>query len=111
VDVDEPADDEALPAGETAAEVVEEPVVEEPVVELPVEEPTPDTVLAGEVADAAAVPVAPEETVQAPVADELPEPAVVVAPQPVAQPVAEDAPAVARPRRRRAASRPAGPPA
>jgi ribonuclease E len=119
------ADDEVLPAGETAAEVVEEPavgpvaeepvvdlVVEEPVAEPTVEEPTPDTVLAAEVAEAVASPVAPEDTVEpAPVADELPQPAVVVAPQPVAQPVAEDAPPVARPRRRRAASRPAGPPA
>ncbi|WP_231851812.1 hypothetical protein [Modestobacter italicus] len=81
--------------------------VESPVV---AEEPTPDTVLAAALTGApespAAAPV--EETTAEPVAEAPP--AVVVAPQAVAEPVAEDAPPVARPRRRRAASRPAGPP-
>jgi ribonuclease E len=120
----EPAGDDVLPAGETAAEVVEAaepvveapvveaPVVEAPVVEAPAEELTPDTLLAAEIAGtpgdlAEDAPVAE----QAPVVDTQPEPAVVVAPEPIAQPVVEDAPPVARPRRRRAASRPAGPPA
>jgi ribonuclease E len=105
------AEDELLPAGETA-----------------VEEPTPDTVLAAQLADPssdapvetpaeepAETPVEAVDDVPVAVVDEVPvaepEPAVVVAPQPVAEPVAAEAPAVARPRRRRAASRPAGPPA
>ncbi|HEV7871611.1 MAG TPA: ribonuclease E/G, partial [Modestobacter sp.] len=135
-------EDEVLPASETAAEVaVEEPVVEsvteEPVTDEPVaeeavaepaavEQPTPDTVVAAELAGPSAdapadtVADAPAEALievpaagadEAPVAEAGPEPAVVVAPQPVAEPVTEDAPPVARPRRRRAASRPAGPPA
>ncbi|NEN51053.1 Rne/Rng family ribonuclease [Modestobacter muralis] len=47
----------------------------------------------------------------APVDDPRPAPAVVVSPFAVAEPVPADAPPVARPRRRRAATRPAGPPA
>nr|WP_246405984.1 Rne/Rng family ribonuclease [Modestobacter versicolor] len=157
------ADDEVLPAGETAVVVAEEPAaLQDPTVdtapvetapvaaaavEEPVERPTPDTLLAAEIAgtpgDLAESPVVDaaepvveavepaaevvEPVVEAPVepavaedlpvveqpsvADPQPAPAVVVAPQPVAEPVAEDAPPVARPRRRRAASRPAGPPA
>ncbi|QXG78072.1 Rne/Rng family ribonuclease [Modestobacter sp. L9-4] len=105
--------------------------------EQPVEHATPDTLLAAVVAETEAAseestePGAPpvdvesltsetllEETpaepagspVEAPAAA-LPEPTVVVSPFAVAEPVAADAPPVARPRRRRAASRPAGPPA
>jgi ribonuclease E len=138
-DADLAVDDEVLPAGETAVEVAadesgatgqpttdgpatEEPATEEPATEEPTtEEPTPDTVLAAEIAGtpgdlAEELPVA-EPVAVLPVPDERPEPvparapAVVVAPQPVAEPVAAEAPPVARPRRRRAASRPAGPPA
>ena len=98
--------DEVLPAGETAAEVVSEP---EP--ELPVELPTPDTVLAAEISGTPG-DLAEEPAVEAPAVEEsaVEAPAVVVAPAPVTEPVAADAPPVARPRRRRAASRPAGPP-
>ncbi|WP_246080811.1 Rne/Rng family ribonuclease [Modestobacter altitudinis] len=120
---------DVLLAGETVAEVAgsaeepaaapDEPAVAELVaVEAPVEEPTPDTVLAAEIAGTPGDPTAELPVAeQLPVAEEPPvaevqlEPAVVVAPQSVAEPVAEDAPPVARPRRRRAASRPAGPPA
>src|SRR3954469_23189647 len=122
------AEDDVLPAGETAAEVVEaaeapveapvveapvvEAPVEAPVVEAPVEEPTPDTVLAAEIAGTPGDLAEEGPVAEQPPAEEAqPEPAVVVAPEPVAQPVAEDTPPVARPRRRRAASRPAGPPA
>jgi ribonuclease E len=117
------AEDDVLPAMETAAEVVDvEPVVEpveadveagvvavveaEPApAEAPVaEQATPDTVLATEIAGP------PAEAAREPVAATLSEP-IVVAPAPVAEPVADQAPPVARPRRRRAASRPAGPPA
>jgi ribonuclease E len=130
---------EVLPAGETATEVVPEAVVPEAdvpdaalvVAEEPVqvEQPAPDTVPAAEVAGAP-VPVAAEAPVVAPQPEPVvgPEPVVaaepvvgpdavvaapvvVVAPAPVAEPVPADAPPVARPRRRRAASRPAGPPA
>ncbi|MCZ2814998.1 Rne/Rng family ribonuclease [Modestobacter sp. VKM Ac-2984] len=81
------------------------PVTGTPVTEAPAaEEPTPDSVLAAAVAP-------PAEPDVAAVAEDRSEPTVVVAPQPVAEPVAaQDVPA-ARPRRRRAASRPAGPPA
>jgi ribonuclease E len=100
------AEDGVVPAGETAAEVAPEEPAAEPVAEEPVtEEPTPDTVLAAEVAAVDGAPVAATE--ETPAVDGQPEPAVVVTPQPVA----EEAPPVVRPRRRRAASRPAGPPA
>ncbi|MCZ2847340.1 Rne/Rng family ribonuclease [Modestobacter sp. VKM Ac-2978] len=87
-----PADEEPLPAGETAVQVV-------------AEESTPDTVLAAAVAAPTAAPDVPAG------AAEQSEPTVVVAPEPVAEPVADQDVPVVRPRRRRAASRPAGPPA
>jgi len=117
------AADEVLPAGETAAEVVPEdptpadvpvqPVTTadpEPVaVPEPVAQPTPDQQPTAERSTPDTVLAA---GVTGPPADEAAaQPAVVVAPGPVAEPVAEGAPAVARPRRRRGASRPAGPPA
>ncbi|MCZ2804676.1 Rne/Rng family ribonuclease [Modestobacter sp. VKM Ac-2983] len=87
------------------APVTEAPTAEAPVSEAPAaEEPTPDSVLAAAVAP----PAEPEATAAA---EDRSGPTVVVAPQPVAEPAAvQDVPA-ARPRRRRAASRPAGPPA
>ncbi len=91
----------------------EQPEAEQQDVEVPAaaEQPTPDTVLAAALTGAPEAPVsAPvEEAAAEPVAEVAP--AVVVAPQAVAEPASEDAPPVARPRRRRAASRPAGPPA
>ncbi|MCZ2837014.1 Rne/Rng family ribonuclease [Modestobacter sp. VKM Ac-2985] len=68
------------------------------------EEPTPDSVLAAVVAP-------PAEPEAAAPAEDRSEPTVVVAPQPVAEPAAAPEVPAARPRRRRAASRPAGPPA
>ncbi|WP_206330643.1 Rne/Rng family ribonuclease [Modestobacter sp. KNN46-3] len=93
-----PADEEPLPAGETAVQVV----AEEP---TPAEESTPDTVLAAAVAAPTSAPDVPAA------AAERSEPTVAVAPGPVAEPVADQDVPVVRPRRRRAASRPAGPPA
>ncbi|WP_052091281.1 ribonuclease E/G [Modestobacter caceresii] len=93
-----PADEEPLPAGETAVQVV----AEEP---TPAEESTPDTVLAAAVAAPTSAPDVPAA------AAERSESTVAVAPEPVAEPVADQDVPVVRPRRRRAASRPAGPPA
>ncbi|MCZ2819660.1 Rne/Rng family ribonuclease [Modestobacter sp. VKM Ac-2977] len=93
-----PADEEPLPAGETAVQVVAEE-------STTVEESTPDTVLAAAVATPTAAPDVPAA------AAERSEPTVVGAPEPVAEPVADEDVPVVRPRRRRAASRPAGPPA
>ncbi|WP_246078717.1 Rne/Rng family ribonuclease [Modestobacter excelsi] len=113
-----PADEVVVDEAVADQPVVEQsdaevPDVEAPDVEVPAaaEQPTPDTVLAAALTGAPEAPVAApvEETAAEPAAEVAP-PAV-VAPQAVAEPVTEDAAPVARPRRRRAASRPAGPPA
>ncbi|WP_299956653.1 Rne/Rng family ribonuclease [uncultured Modestobacter sp.] len=100
------ADETVTEQPETAVAGQPEPAGAEALESTTSESATPDTLLATAVSEAEAPSGAP-----APVEPEAPEPAVVVAPQPVAEPVTEDAPPVARPRRRRAASRPAGPPA
>ncbi|MGY5884147.1 Rne/Rng family ribonuclease [Modestobacter lacusdianchii] len=99
----EPAGDQ--PAGEAVGQVPDgaDSVAPDAVAG---EAATPDTLLAAAIADEDAPAGG-----SAPAEPEAPPSAVVVAPQPVAEPVTEDAPPVARPRRRRAASRPAGPPA
>ncbi|MGY1857931.1 Rne/Rng family ribonuclease [Modestobacter sp. SYSU DS0290] len=127
--------EEPVPAGADAPVVAEEPteaaspvappaVIAAPAAQGAGEAATPDTLLAGRVAETPPAPAVGQDEVPAgeesrPVAPDAPVPTVVVAPQPVAEPAAAAAdpapeaaaPAVARPRRRRAASRPAGPPA
>ncbi|MCZ2828562.1 Rne/Rng family ribonuclease [Modestobacter sp. VKM Ac-2986] len=90
--------------GETLLE--ETPVQQAPDVEVPTGAPAMAGPLAGAPTEAVT-----EVSTEAPAADPRPAPAVVVSPLAVAEPVPADAPPVARPRRRRAATRPAGPPA
>ncbi|MGY2078571.1 Rne/Rng family ribonuclease [Modestobacter sp. SYSU DS0657] len=128
--------EESLPDGAATAvapEPTEVPTEAHSGAPAATEAATPDTVLAGRISETPQAPaVGPDEVPAAEpdeasvpvesvpvVAPDAPVPPVVVAPQPVAEPDAPaaesapdpGAPAPARPRRRRAASRPAGPPA